>query len=298
MSELLQLTKDNIDADAVDLDSLQALVTYLAVGFTFQNDFKILKFSDRSKITKAQATSLRNQFNSIIQGKPKSYLRARLPIFVVGLVEYATEMLSGVPSAARVQTFKALLGGVDNSTLNVNSFNLLKSMCTQSLARPYYTRKLNSTLDPVSSFFDGQTPNSFSNSLTECAALLDSKVQAIQNREAEVSVPTPTLTVVEDTSDENKDRVLTIIPPTNDNVKPILNVVQGDTPFFEIIPNIPKDILEETQGLQGGEPSSVDVVASGKPEDLDESEFLDKYKYWVIGGACGIAVLTFFMLRR
>ena len=299
MSDLLQLTKDNIDAESVDLDNLQALVTYLAAGFTFQNDFQILKFSDKSKLSKPQATRLRNEFTAIVRGKPKAYLRARLPIFVVGIVEYATEMLMGVSVATRVQTFKALLSGVDNGTLSVASFNLLRTMCTDSLAKPYYTRKLNSTLDPVSSFFDGRRPNSFSNALTECAELLASKSRAVQDRAEESKPTTPTITIVDD---ESVGRVLRLLPPSeeDDDSKLITVVDRIPQPTFEIIDNKPTDDLEYTPevGEESKPRSEAEVLLASDIADLDESQFLDKYKYWMVGGLCGVALVSFVMLRK
>ena len=294
MSDILQLTKENIQARSVDLDELQALIQYLAVGLSFQSSFEILKHSNKSKISKAQATRLRSEFLALVGGKPKSYLRARLPLFMIGIVQYSTQAILNEPVVTRINTFKSLLNGFDNSTLSANVLQTLKTICSQGLSLPYYTSKLNSTLDPVSSFFSGQTPNSFSNSLTEFVGLLDQRLQADRSEREqperptvrEVEEPERTVTVVEEPErdlrllprDEAEEPVVTEVSPPN-----------TDTPIIQIVdtrrePKTPLPSSSNTASSYGG--------------NLEEDEFLRKYKPWFIGGACFVALATAVILAR
>jgi len=292
MSDILQLTKENIQARSVDLDELQALIQYLAVGLSFQSSFKILKHSNRSSISKAQATRLRSEFLKLVGGKPKSYLRARLPLFMIGLVQYSTQAILNQPVVTRIDTFKSLLSGFDGNSLSPKVLQTLKATCSQGLSLPYYTGKLNSTLDPVSSFFSGQTPNSFSNSLTEFVSLLDQRLQADRpemeqhERPPVREVEEPTVTVVEE-----PERELRLLPrddaedPTMTEVSP----PSTDTP--------PIQILDTRREPKPPSPSTSNT-ASSYGGVSEEDAFLRKYKPWLIGGACFVALTATVILAR
>ncbi len=286
MSDILQLTKENIQARSVDLDDLQALIQYLGVGLSFQSAFKILKHSNRSSISKAQATRLRNEFLILVEGKPKSYLRARLPLFMIGLVQYSTQATLSLPVLNRIDSFKSILNGFDSNTLSVDVLQTLKAICSQGLSLPYYTSKLNSTLDPVSSFFDGQTPNSFSNALAEFVSLLDRRIQA--DRPERDQAEPPNIKVVEEPKrelrllprDEAEEPTVTEVSPPNTGT-PTIQIV--DTHREPKAPLPPK--------------SSSSTTASGYGS-AEEEEFLKKYKPWFIGGACLVALTTVVILVR
>jgi hypothetical protein len=286
MSDILQLTKENIQARSVDLDELQALIQYLAVGLSFQSSFELLKHSNRSKISKAQATRLRSEFLTLVGGKPKTYLRARLPLFMIGLVQYSTQAILNQPVVTRIDTFKSLLSGFDSNSLSSNVLQTLKAACSQGLSLPYYTSKLNSTLDPVSSFFNGQTPNSFSNSLAEFVSLLDQRLQA--DRPERDQAEPPSIKVVEE-----PEREIRLLPRDEAEEPSVTEVLppNTDTPTIQIV-----DTHREPKAPLPPKPSSSNV-ASGYGS-AEEEEFLKKYKPWFIGGACLVALTTAVILVR
>lgn len=292
MSDILQLTKENIQTKSVDLDDLQALIQYLAVGLTFQNGFQILKHAVKSNITKAQATRLRNEFLSLVGGKPKSYLRARLPLFMIGIVQYGTQAVLNEPIINRINAFKSLLRRFDEGSLNTDTLETIKATCSQGLSLPYYTSKLNNTLDPVSSFFDGRTPNSFSNSLAEFARLIDQRLQAsAPNRDRDTQ---PTVRVVEEpertvTVVEEPERELRLLPEapeeSTDELPPTTQ--DGSLPNIELI---------DTYKEPSTQPASSILAANQK--SAEEDAFLRKYKPWLIGGACVVALTSVVILAR
>ena len=287
MSDILQLTKENIQTKSVDLDDLQALIQYLAVGLTFQNGFQILKHAVKSNITKAQATRLRNEFLSLVGGKPKSYLRARLPLFMIGIVQYGTQAVLNEPIINRINAFKSLLRRFDEGSLNTDTLETIKATCSQGLSLPYYTSKLNNTLDPVSSFFDGRTPNSFSNSLAEFARLIDQRLQAsTPNRDRDTQ---PTVRVVEE-----PERTVTVVEEPERELRLLPEAPEDGA--SELPPTTPNIELVDTYKEPSTQPAS--SVLAENQKSAEEDEFLRKYKPWLIGGACAVALTSVVLLAR
>lgn len=176
-------------SDAVDLDGLEGLLRYLAIGFTPDTKFRILKTNDHTaEIPKSEADRLKSQFFRMFGGKPKSYLRSRIPILVLGIVMFSDGKARGQSLNDRLSAFAKLIQDVDSANLSNEDLVSLRRLVGEGLDRLYYTQYLNSALDPFASFFDGQTPRSFSNAVQECVRALDS--QGIQKD--------PTISVVED----------------------------------------------------------------------------------------------------
>jgi hypothetical protein len=209
----LAQTQSVILRDAVDLDGLEALLTYMAIGFTFNSSFSVLTNNPRAAIPRSEADRLKAEFARFASRKSKSYLRVRIPLILIGLTQFGADRAAGVDLGTRLQTFKSLISDFDTRRIDPPTFAALKEIATRGLNRRYYTSKLNATLDPVSAFFDGQTPSSFSNALVEFTNELNAQASPpssitltpVPNREQDRDIrvlegdgTTPTISVVED----------------------------------------------------------------------------------------------------
>ena len=184
----VQDVKIAVLSDNIDLDGLESLLQYLAIGFTANTEFRILKSSGRAaKVPKSEADQLKSQFIRMFGGKPKSYLRARIPLLVIGLAVFSDDRARGNSLRDRLSAFKGLIQNVDTENLSGEDLRHLRTLIRDGLNRPYYTQSLNNSLDPIAAFFDGQIPGSFSNAVQELTRLLES--QSVRE--------VPTITVVE-----------------------------------------------------------------------------------------------------
>lgn len=222
-------SKSIILEERVDLDELESLLRYLALGFTFFSKFSVIANNSNAAIPKSEANTLKQKFDKTFSGKSKSYLRARIPILLIGIVQFSDSRAQGAPLSDRAAQFENLIKDVDSGTLSRNEFDTLIQTAQNGLNRPYYTSKLNQTLDPLSSFFDGQTPNSFSNALLDTVALLQSKKPN----------DTPVLREVGDTP----ERTITIVE--GDGSPPQIRLIEDDIPPVDTV-TPPKDTKEDS----------------------------------------------------
>ena len=278
MLSTLQLTQKYILNEGVDLKSLQELLQYLAVGLSFQSSFQILKGFKKSQITKAQATRLRGEFSTLIKGKPKTYLRSRLPLFFIGLVQYSTQALLDIPVASRISTFKDLLKSFDERYISIEALQTLRAMCVLGLNRTYY-KNLNDMLDPVSPFFNGQTPKSFSHAVEEFLRLIDDILQTDRPKLVVVEDPDRQLRLLPDTNDP--DRQLRLLPDTNGPDIDVVSAPDSGVPSIKII---------DTQR----EP--VDMSRTKVPKKAVEGA-MGVYRGLLIGVACITVLSTVIFLR-
>ena len=270
----LSLIKSEILQDSIDLEGIEALLTYLSLGFSFNSSFPVIKRQPRTSIPKTEADAVKLHFSRIIRGKQKSYLRARIPLILIGLIGFGLERARGESLETRVQNFKALWTQFDESSLDGSQLRLLQDIAAQGLKRRYYTSKLNPTLDSVSSFFAGVTPNSYSNAVEEFIGL----TRAMEIPEAPPSPTEPpaeppkaVLTPVEDAPP--RPRVL------NERTEPTLTVVPSPTPEIELV-----EPLDDTK------------TKSTNEEDKD-SAMSNTLKFTLMGGAAAL-LFGYFIYRK
>jgi hypothetical protein len=166
--------------DAIDLDGLESLLRYLAIGFTLDIDFRILKGAGASaKIPLSEADRLKRLFGDQFYGKSKSYLRAHLPNLILGLAVFSKSRAEGVPLSVRLDALKRGIGDLDSGEITDVDLEALLFAARDGLGRPYYSG-LNDVLDPAAQFFGGQAPGSFTKSLQECVRILESMYAARQ----------------------------------------------------------------------------------------------------------------------
>lgn len=207
----LEDTKNVITERYLDLESVEALLRYIILGVSLSPTFNILSGRlPNSEISKDEAVLIKKEFLQKFEGKPKSYLRVRIPLILVGLVNFSVERNQNKSLDERIANFGKIL------EIPFELVPFLKSTVPE-LSQDFYTSKLDTMLDPISNFFDGVRPKSFTNALQELSEMLSAS----------------DITVVED------DRKFRIIEDSEDK-KPKLEIVVDPVPFVEFI-NHPKD---------------------------------------------------------
>jgi len=228
----LEQTQSAILREAVDLDGLESLLTYMAIGFTFNSSFNILKDNARAAIPKSEADRLKTEFARFASRKSKSYLRVRIPLILIGLTRFGVDLAAGLDLGTRLQMFKSLISDFDSKRTDAATLAALKEIAARGLNRRYYSSKLNATLDPVSSFFDGRTPGSFSNALVEFTNELSAQASP---------PPSITLTPVPNREQDREIRVL-----EGDGTAPTISVVEDPLPPVVTV-TAPEDELPDTE---------------------------------------------------
>lgn len=240
----------------VDLDEFEAVLTFVLIGFSFNSNFEILKPATiQNAISRTEAQNLSKIVMAYIKGKPKSFLRIRLPLVLISLVGFSIKKAEGSTLAERTQTFTQILKSFESN--NQEELSTILS-CLKALNQPYYTNTLNSKLDPFANIFQGRVPQSFSNLLGEATTLCESKLQpstqgslpqppSLSKEPSTPSKPStlspispklPTLTVVGTKPSPSKEiTILTPEAPTKDpggtNVSEVEKSQNGDTPTIE-----------------------------------------------------------------
>tara|TARA_Y100000034_G_C6862369_1_gene392642 strand:+ start:489 stop:1295 length:807 start_codon:yes stop_codon:yes gene_type:complete len=163
----LKLTRDIISTDRVNLEELDAFLTYLFVGFTLKSKFKLINGGSGTALSLKDAQKLKTQLQSAMYRKGKPFLRKMLSGFLIGLVQFSDQKGRGIPTAENVKNLKAFQDKLVQGNFTQSELDVLIEIADKGLSRTYYTTFLNNKLDPASSFFAGQTPNSFTHSLEE-----------------------------------------------------------------------------------------------------------------------------------
>jgi hypothetical protein len=233
----LSQTTPHILTRDVDLDGVESLLFFMNLGFSLSSKFKVLKADRRGDISKAAAEQLKSTFSELMRGLSKSQARALIPAFLIGLVVFSKETSTGVPIATRLQAFKTYIQRVKENTLADDERGATLQILHEGFSQSYYKDKLNPTLDSVSSVFNGQTPNSFTNAVNELTAKItpDPITPPAPKR--------PTLTIAQ-------------------SAPPALTVVETETPTFEIVP--PKSKIRSA-------PETEDEVPENPPETPPET---------------------------
>lgn len=264
---MMEPTRSVIASNSVDLSEIEALLRFLALGFSFASSFQVIKSNTLSSIPKSEATRLRTEFSALFGGRAKRYLRKRLPLLLIGLVQFAVQKSNSVELTQRLTDFKDLIRKYDDADFSVTERSAILDMATH-LEKPYYSDFLNSTLDPLSSFFDGQTPKSFSNAVTEFVDSLGQPDVVVVLTPADPS--TPNLRLLEDDKDPN----LTVVLPE-----------------FEIIEPKEPEVLEK--------PKEPEVVTKDS-KNTDKSNSTAS-NLWIISAVCGsiaLAGIVYFARKR
>lgn len=250
MADLKKIIQDK----NVDLDQLESFITYLASGFSlFSSSFTLIKSApSQAKIPISEAEKLRVEFSKLIQNKPKSFVRARLPIYFVSLIGFANRRGEGTALATNISKF------VSQSTLleapNANLERVQEVLeCLEALNQPYYLTTLNRKLDPFSGVFGGEKPNSFTKMLAEATQLTSSKLQASLPKPTQEPPPPPP------PSDSKPPTVLTKVPPRTIQILPPTSLneeskdaedAQQDEPSKEYIPEEINKIEDRILGFK------------------------------------------------
>lgn len=247
MSELQTVIKSR----NVDLDQLESFITYLASGVSlFNNSFTIIKSApSQASIPLSEAQKLRVEFSKLIGGKPKSFIRTRLPIYFVALVDFANKRGQGVSLTTNIKKFVAMARSIDASSATSDTIRGLLN-CLEALNQTYYLTPLNRKLDRLNYFFRGEAPNSFTKMLAEATELTASKLQSLLPTTSPPSLgPPPT-------------KVLTLVPPSTINVLsplptltntrkvPEANTEAEDEPSKDFTPEEIENVEQRILGLK------------------------------------------------
>lgn len=201
----------------VDLSEIESLLRYLAIGFSLASSFQVVKSQQGSRISKSEADRLRSEFSVMFNGRPKSYLRRRIPLLLIGLTQFGVGKAQGLALNQRVQGFKDLVRKYDAQEFPIGEQRQILEMA-EALSKPYYATQLNASLDPISSFFEGIKPNSYSNAVSEFKS----------------SIEIPTVVRLEDDEEDEPERTIRIVEgdEVEKEPRPEIKVLQ---PEFEII---------------------------------------------------------------
>lgn len=240
----VQSILDPVMRDAIDLDGLESLLRYFAIGFTLDSDFRILKGAGASaKIPLSEASRLKQLFGDQFYEKPKSYLRAHLPNLILGLAVFSKSRAEGVPLRVRLNAFKSGIEALDSGEITDADLEDLLTATRDGLSRPYYN-DINDILDPAAQFFGGQAPGSFTKSLQECVRILESM---LADRQEPVI-----LTVVEEPdADAPPRREFRILEDDR-----VYTRVDGDLPNIDIVTPPPEREREEESAASTPTPTT------------------------------------------
>lgn len=189
----LAQTAPHILTRDVDLDGIESLLFFMNVGFSLNSKFKVLKADRRGDISKAAAERLKSTFSEIMRGLSKSQARALIPAFLIGLVVFSKETSAGVPIATRLQAFKTYIQKVKDNNLANDERESTLQILREGFSQSYYRDKLNPTLDSVSSLFNGQTPNSFTNAVNEMTSKITPAPIAVDTENSNIRKRTPNI---------------------------------------------------------------------------------------------------------
>lgn len=265
-------TRTIIVNNDVNLSEIENLLRYLAIGFSLSSSFQVVKSRQASRIPKSEADRLRAEFSNLFNRKPKSYLRKRLPLLLIGLVKFGTDKSEAVGLDRRVQAFRDLVRKYDEEQFSPEERTTLLTMA-DSLSKPYYARTLNASLDPLSSFFEGQKPNSYSNAVSEFISSLDVPVVVRVEDDEE---PERTIRLVEE--DEPTDSVVRVV---EEEKSPEIHALLPD---FKILDD---DVKVKDEDMKKEEPQ---VVPAKKPQ-RDENL---KYIFLGVGALATIVGVYYF----
>lgn len=225
----------------VDLDEFEAVLTFVLIGFSFNSNFEILKPATvQNAISRTEAQNLSKIVMAYIKGKPKSFLRVRLPLVLISLVGFSIKKAKGSTLAERTQTFTQILKSFESN--NQEELSTILS-CLKALNQAYYTNTLNSKLDPFANIFQGRVPQSFSNLLSEATTLCESKLQP----STQGSLPQPP-SLSKEPPDPSKPSTLSPVSPN----RPSLTIVGAKS-------SPPKEITILNSGSPTKDPGSANV---------------------------------------
>ena len=263
-------TQPIIVSNDVDLSEIENLLRYLAIGFSLSSSFQVVKSRQASRIPKSEADRLRAEFSSLFNRKPKAYLRKRLPLLLIGLVKFGTDKSEAIGLDQRTLSFRDLIRKYDENQFTPEERSSVLTMA-DSLSRPYYANTLNTALDPLSAFFEGRKPRSYSNAVAEFVSTLD--VPTVIRVEEEEK-PERTIRLIED---DDPERVIRVV---DDEKSPEVHAV---LPTFEIL----EDIETKDEDMKKEEPK---VVPAKKPQ-RDENL---KYIFLGVGALATIIGVYYF----
>jgi len=209
---ILESTKAAILNSRVDIQGLSSLLNYATLGVSSAKEFSILK--DVPPLPRPEFDAYRETLFAILAGRPKTYIRPRIPLFLIGLIDFEERRLKGEPLEKRLQRLKIYVKAIDNQLLSAQEIRSLQVILSEGLAKPYYSEYLNSKIDPYAPFFGGDAPGSFTRAVKEAAQLI-------------AAGASPEISVVEEPG-----RDLQVIEDTE---PPIFTVVEDPTPSVTII---------------------------------------------------------------
>ena len=251
---ILESTKSVLFNKEVVLEELELLLRDMLLGYSESAQYVLLQ--GKPPLQRSDADLLKRILLNKVSGKSLAYIRARIPLFLLAIVDYSNKNL---PIETRAIQFQTLISALeeDGESLELYESQALHYAINEGLNNPYYTRYLNSALDPFSPFFEGQPQNSFSDTLREVSELVDDK--------------TSRLSVVEESPKEEPERELRLI---EDKPRPTLTVVEGPPRKVDILYPSDKDLPSGESGLA----------------HLDTNKPVPNYAYAVIGLAAGFAL--------
>lgn len=250
-------TQTIIVSNDVDLSEIENLLRYLAIGFSLSSSFQVVKSRQASRIPKSEADRLRAEFSSLFNRKPKAYLRKRLPLLLIGLVKFGTDKSEAVGLDQRILAFRDLIRKYDENQFTPEERSSVLTMAN-SLSTPYYANTLNRSLDPLSSFFEGQKPRSYSNAVAEFISTLDVPTVIRVEEEEEEEKPERTIRLIED---DDPERVVRVV---EDEKSPEVHAL---LPEFTIL----EDIETKDEDMKKEEPK---VVPAKKPQRDENLKFI------------------------
>ena len=256
---VLKSTKDVLFNKEVILEELELLLRHMLLGNPQSAQYTILQ--GKPPLLRSDVDLLKRILLNKVSGKSLAYIRARIPLFLLAIVDYSNK---GLPIETRAIQFQTLISALDEEkgSLDLDESRALYHVINEGLNNPYYTGYLNSALDPFSPFFEGQPQNSFSDTIREVSELINDKSKR--------------LSVVEEPLKEEPERVFRLI---EDKPHPTLTVVEGPPRKVDIL--YPSD---------KGPPSGDSGLAH-----LNSNEAVPDYAYAVIGLAVGFAFSYFFV---
>lgn len=250
----------------VDLSEIEGLLRYLAIGFTFASSFQVVKSQQGSRIPIAEADRLRNEFSAMFNGRPKTYLRKRIPLLLIGLVQFGVGKSEGLSLDQRIQGFKDLISKYDAQEFPIGEQRQVLEMA-EALSKPYYTTQLNASLDPISSFFEGVKPNSYSNAVSEFKS----------------SIEIPTVVRLEDDDEEEPERTI--------------RIVEGDEVEKEPHPEV-KVLLPEFEIIESGDQKEEVKKEEPKPPKARPASTRSNKGVLIGVGVAATLAVAVFLLRK
>ena len=201
---ILDSTRDAVLNRRVDLQGLSSLLNYATLGISSAKEFSILKGAP--PLPKPEVDAFRETLFSILAGKPKDYIRPRIPLLLIGLVDFEERRLRGEPLEKRLLQLKNYVKAVDSQLLSAKEVESLHTTLSEGFAKPHYSEYLDSKVDPFAPFFEGKAPGSFTKAVEEATQLIAKnagpEILVVEEPGRDLRViedkDPPTLTVVED----------------------------------------------------------------------------------------------------